>query len=184
MYKKYKTGLLIFSKIIGILPKKLLLFFWDISSVFSGSINIALRYCLIKSLANSCGENVYIGKFVTIKNFEHLNLGDNISIHDFSYIEAKGGLTINNNVSIAHNASILTSSHNWNDITLPIKYNEVTFNPVLINEDVWIGCGVRVLNGTTIGSRSIIAAGSIVNKDVDANTIVAGVPIKKIKEID
>ncbi|WP_223634657.1 acyltransferase [Planococcus sp. 4-30] len=183
MFKKYRKVILLFSYIFKPLPNFFLKILWDSSGNYSGNLSVALRYCVLKNLAKECGGNVYIGKYVTIKNFEKLIIGENVSIHDFSYIEAKGGLTIGDNVSIAHNSSILTSSHTWDNTGLPIKYNVVTSSPVIIHEDVWIGCGVRILNGVTINSRSVVAAGSIVNKNIEANSLVAGVPIKKIKDI-
>lgn len=183
MFKKYRKIVLMFSYVFKPLPKFFLRILWDLSGNHSGKLSVALRYCILKNLAKECGDNVYIGKYVIIKNFEKLVIGENVSIHDFSYIEAKGGLTIGDNVSIAHNSSVLTTSHTWDNLKIPIKYNKVTSSPVRIHEDVWIGCGVRILNGVTINRRSVVAAGSIVNKSIEENSLVAGVPIKKIKDI-
>lgn len=66
---------------------------------------------------------------------------------------------------------------------VPIKYNKLKYRKVEISDDVWIGCGCRVLSGVVIGKRSIVAAGSVVNKIVNSNIIVGGVPAKEIKEI-
>ena len=52
-----------------------------------------------------------------------------------------------------------------------------------MEDDVWIACGVRILAGVKVGKRSIIAAGAVVNKGVDSNSIVAGVPAVAIKTI-
>ncbi|MDT0556642.1 acyltransferase [Patiriisocius hiemis] len=134
-------------------------------------------------MVKSCGDNIRIGSNVRILGWEHLDVEYNISIHDNCYIDATGGLTLENNVSIAHSSSILTTNHGWSDTTLPIKYNPIKKSPVHIKSDVWVGCGCRILNGVTIYSRAVVAAGAVVNKDVEENSVYGGVPAKKIKDI-
>ena len=55
---------------------------------------------------------------------------------------------------------------------------------VLIRRNAWIGANSTILPGVTVGENAIVAAGSVVTKDVEANTIAGGVPAKKIKDID
>lgn len=55
---------------------------------------------------------------------------------------------------------------------------------VKIKDDVWIGAGVIILSGITIGECSVIGAGAVVTKDVEPYTVVAGVPARKIKDIE
>lgn len=110
-------------------------------------------------------------------------MGNNVSIHDFCYIDAVGGITVGDNVSIAHGSSLISFNHGWNDASLPIKYNPVTQAPIVIEDDVRVGCGVRIMPGVVLGSRSVIAAGSVVVKDVPPNTLVGGIPAKVIKNI-
>ncbi len=69
-------------------------------------------------------------------------------------------------ISIAHSSSILSSSHTWNDLTKPIKYNPITKGSVTINNNARISCGVRILNNVHIGSHTIITARSAVNENV------------------
>lgn len=182
-FKKYKNALNIISKVFAISPLSIRYFLWDCSSISSSKLAVGLRYSLLKSMSDNVGDNVYIGKYVTIKNFHNIQIGNNVSIHDCCYIDGAGELTIGNNVSIAHHCSILTVNHQWNDSEKPIKYNSEVFKPVVIHDDTWLGCGVRVLAGVTIASRSILAAGSIVNKNVEPNSIYGGVPAKLIKNL-
>ena len=144
---------------------------------------LLLRYFYVKNETDSCGSNIYIGKYVTLKNLKNLKLGSNISIHAYSYIDAYGDITIQDNVSVANHTSIISFNHTWSDKKQPIKYNPVEKAPIFIYENVWIGNGCRLLPGIIVGSKSIIAAGAVVSKNVESNTIVAGIPAKKIKEI-
>lgn len=149
-----------------------------------GRKGIFLRYILFSSLVSRCGRNVMIGEGVYFRNLQLLRCGDNVSINEMCFIDASGGLEIGSNVSIAHGCSILTSNHTYMDPNQPIKYNPITFAPVVIDEDVWIGCGCRILAGVTLHKRCIVAAGAVVNKDVNSGTIVGGVPAHTIKQID
>jgi acetyltransferase-like isoleucine patch superfamily enzyme len=150
----------------------------------SGKLGLLIRYILIRNLARECGDNVSIHPNVYLFNVEHISFGDNVSVHPLCYIEGVGELSIGDNVSIAHNSSIMTTNHGWSDTSKPIKYNEQTNSKVIINSDVWVGCGCRILSGVEVGSRSIIAAGAVVVKNIEPNSIVGGIPAKVIKKID
>lgn len=149
----------------------------------NGKIGLLLRYVFLKNTANYVGINVSIQPGVYLLNVKKLNIGNNVSIHPMCYLDAGGGIEILNDVSIAHNCSILSTNHDWSDKTIPIKYNAVTSGKVVINEDVWIGCGVRVLAGVTISSRSVIAAGAVVNRNLGPNIVAGGVPARLIKNM-
>lgn len=183
LYSRYSNALANCAKIIGILPRgirnSMLRFFRNTG----GKIGIAIRYILIKTLAKNCGKNVSIKQYVFLENIYNISFGDNVSIHPFCYLEGAGGIDIGNDVSLAHNTSILSVNHTWKNHEIPIKYNPIEHTPVKICDDVWVGCGCRLMAGITINSRAIIAAGAVVTKDVDANTIVGGVPAKRIKDI-
>lgn len=169
--------------ILRILPLKTRYLLYEINTSTNLKFQILIRYLVVKSILKKSGKKLYIGKNITLKNIEGCSFGDNVSIHDLSYIDGYGGINIGNNVSIAHSSSILSSSHSWNDKTKPIKYNPIISGGVTICDDVWIGCGVRILLNVNIGSHTIIGAGSVVNKNIENNWVVAGVPVKYIKKI-
>ncbi len=145
---------------------------------------MGVRYICIRRLAASCGSNVAIFPHVTLKRIEKLHIGNNVSIHTMCYVDAMGGIEIGDNVSIAHQSSLVSFDHTFSDPSTPIKYNRVEKGKFVIEDDVWIGCGCRIQQGVTIHSRSIIAAGAVVTKDVDAHSLYGGVPAKKIKNIN
>lgn len=182
-FKKYSTIINISVSIFRLVPKFIKIFIWDSIKLFSQLPFIGLRFIILKSLCKSCGDNIRIGANVTILNWDKISLGSNVSVHDNCYIDGAGGLYIEENVSIAHNSSILSTNHSWDDSTVPIKYNPVIFGKVIIKNDVWVGCGCRILSNVEIGSRSIIAAGAVVTTNVKPNTIYGGIPAKFIKDI-
>ncbi|HDX9587164.1 TPA: acyltransferase [Bacillus pseudomycoides] len=140
-----------------------------------------LNYLCVKRLAKSCGENVAIFSNVYLLNIENLEIGNNVSIHPMCYIDAVGGIEIKDDVSIAHSTSILSSEHIYDDISINIKDQGLKFRRTIIESNVWIGAGARILSGTRIGCGSIIAAGAVVKKEVEKNVIVGGIPAKSLK---
>lgn len=144
---------------------------------------LLLRYIYLKKNTQFCGDNIFIGKYVTLKNINNLIIGSNVSIQAYSYIDAFGGIKIGDDVSIANHTSLISFDHSWDSKEVPIKYNFIKNGEINIENDVWIGSGCRILSNVTIQNRSVIAAGAVVNKNVLSNSIFAGVPAKKIKEI-
>ena len=147
-----------------------------------GYKGLVIRYALLKSLAKSCGDNVSIHPDVYLFSVSNLNLGDNVSIHPMCYIDASGEIDIGSDVSIAHAVTILSTSHTFAEHDVPIKDQTVEMKKTVIDNNVWIGAKATVLCGNMVSSGSVIAAGAVVTHDVPANTVVAGVPARVIKE--
>jgi len=93
-----------------------------------------------------------------------------------------GNVKIGDRASLGPRVLIVTDS-SPNNSKLIKKFPLVSDN-VIIENDVWIGANVVILPGVTIGECSVIAAGSVINKDIPPFTIAAGVPAKVIKQID
>ncbi|WEM41555.1 acyltransferase [Photobacterium sp. DA100] len=182
LFKRLKFVFNVLDKLIGLLPFFIRSAMFSLFSGFPGKLGVAIRYVLLRSLARSCGENVYVGRWCTIKNFECLNIGSNVSLHEYCYIDAKGELNIGDNVSIAHGCSILTFEHTFDDANLPIKYQELKLAAVSISDDVWLGCGVRVLAGSVIEARTVIGANSVVRNTLESGVYV-GSPARKVRPL-
>jgi acetyltransferase-like isoleucine patch superfamily enzyme len=99
-----------------------------------------------------------------------------------SYIDAFGGISIGNDVSIAHGVTILSSNHNYQSQLLPIKDQGMEMRYTKIEDDVWIGAKATVLGGVTICKGTIVAAGAVVTKTFKPNQIIAGIPANVIGE--
>ena len=76
--------------------------------------------------------------------------------------------------------SLITENHPVD----PANRKSLDLAKIVIKKNAWIGAGAIILPGVTVGENAIVAAGAVVNKDVADNTIVAGVPAKKIKNIN
>ena len=85
------------------------------------------------------------------------------------------------NVFVAPNCCFTTAGHPL-DVEQRNKGLEYA-RPIKVGDNVWIGAGVTVLPGVTIGDNVTIGAGSVVNRDIPANTVAAGVPCRVIKEL-
>lgn len=172
------------AQVAGLLPLAVRQFLWNLTNPFGGKVACSVRYVILRSACKNVGNNVYIGENVKILNYHNLAIGENVSIHANCYIDAAGGCQIGKDVSIAHGSSIITFDHTWGNPDLPIKYNPPRLAPVAIENDCWIGCGVRILAGVHVGRRSIIAAGAVVTSDVSPGLIVGGVPARTIRPIN
>jgi acetyltransferase-like isoleucine patch superfamily enzyme len=112
-------------------------------------------------------------------------IGDRCSINPYSVIYGHGkGVIIGNDVLIAGHTLIIPSNHNFANVKLNINIQGEESKGIVIKNNVWIGAGCQILDGVTIFEGAVIAAGSVVNKDVPANAIFAGVPAKLLRYRD
>jgi acetyltransferase-like isoleucine patch superfamily enzyme len=124
------------------------------------------------------GCNVCIGRNVKlVAQSGVIKIGDNAFIGDGSIIVAKKDITIGNDALIAEYVVIRDQDHG---LTIrPIRKAGFKVLPVIIENNVWVGAKSTILKGVNIGSDSVFAAHALVNRDVGARSIVAGVPAKK-----
>ena len=109
---------------------------------------------------------------------EPVKIGKNVMILYNCLMMSRGGITIEDDVMIAANVSLITNNHDVYD--RPV----LLCKPVHIKQGAWIGANATILPGVTVGKYAVVAAGSIVTKDVPDYTVVAGNPAKVIKELD
>ena len=109
-----------------------------------------------------------------------IRVGRNVFVNQNCTFYDLGGLDIADDVMIGPNVSIITSSH-------PVEPSQrratVIARPIVIERNVWIAAGATIIGGVTVGENSVVAAGSVVTKDVPPNTIVGGNPAKVIRSI-
>lgn len=110
----------------------------------------------------------------------NIHIGNNVFINSGCTFQDHGGIFIKDNVLIGNNVILTTLNHDIN----PYSRGNINVKSIIINSNVWIGSGAIILPGVEIGEGAIISAGSVVNKDIQPNVIVGGVPAKIIKHID
>ena len=114
-----------------------------------------------------------------IRDMTKILMGDGNIIGDRAVLDGRRGLVIGSNVCLASNVSIWTLQHDH-------RSHDFSCRPeggrVEIGDRAWIGCNVVILPGVTIGEGAVCCAGSVVTKDVEPFTVVAGVPAVKVND--
>ena len=126
------------------------------------------------------GRGSYIHPNVVIHGADNVEIGAFVSIGEFSYIWGNGGVFVGDNTLIAAGCQITTLSHDENAL---IYRDSIKSARVILGNNVWLGFGVRVMPGVSIGDNSIIGAGSVVTKDVPANVVAMGSPAKAVRAL-
>jgi acetyltransferase-like isoleucine patch superfamily enzyme len=107
-------------------------------------------------------------------------MGDDSSIGCYAVIGAGGGIAIGNHVRIGQAVNMHSESHVIADAARLIDDQGVTYQGIVIEDDVWIGSKATLLDGVTIGQGAVVGAGAVVTRSVAPYTIVAGVPARAI----
>lgn len=114
----------------------------------------------------------------------NLTLGDDVDLAKGVLLTTDGGVAIGDRVLIGYRTQILSGNHRVPPIPARIFDAGHLKGPVSIGNDVWIGANCVIVAGVTIGEGAVVAAGSVVTKNVDPYTFVGGVPAKFIKARD
>ena len=121
---------------------------------------------LIPPFYTAGGDEIRVGR--------HVFINQNCTFYDL------GGLDIADDVMIGPNVSIITMGHPVE----PSQRRAATIGrPIVVEKGVWIAAGAIIIGGVTVGEHSVVAAGSVVTKDVPANSLVGGNPARVIRSI-
>ena len=127
------------------------------------------------------GAHSIIEDFSTINNgLGHVKIGKHVTIGLSNVVI--GPVTIGDHVILAQNIVISGLNHSYHDIEIPIHMQKCSTAEILIEDECWIGANSVITAGVSIGKHAVVAAGSIVTKDVPAYSLVAGNPAKMIKK--
>ena len=135
---------------------------------------------LLSQITNSViDESVAVFTPLYINYGKHTKIGKNVFINFNCTFLDLGSITIEDNVLIGPNVSILSEGHPIS----PEDRHSLIPKSIHIKKNAWIGAGATILQGVTIGENAIVAAGAVVSKNVPDNVIVGGIPAKIIKTI-
>jgi acetyltransferase-like isoleucine patch superfamily enzyme len=151
------------------------------------------RYKLLKRLFGSIGSNVSVGNPFICDYGRNIYVGSNVSINmNCTFVDCNT-ITIGDNVLIASNVQIYTAAH-------PVELGERltpgwqpdstayfcrTFaRPVTISNGCWIGGGVIIVPGVTVGENAVVGAGSVVTKSIPPNSLAVGNPCRVIRKLN
>ncbi|MCM1437888.1 MAG: acyltransferase [Roseburia sp.] len=152
-----------------------------VNSLPSAGIGPKKRKIFYMFTLPECGNIQFLHPGVTINFPENVTIGDNIIINRNVLITARSKISLGNNVLIGSNVVINDSNHVFKDREAPITKQGHVADPIVIEDDVWLASNSVILRGVHIGKGAVVAAGSVVTKDVEPYTVVAGIPARKIK---
>ena len=128
-------------------------------------------------------DNTIVRKWVCLRPYGgKIKIGKNCTINSFCHISGNGEVEIGDNVLIATQCVIISANHNFDKNDIPIAQQGETRKKIIIEDDCWLGAGVKVLAGVTIHRGSGIGAGSVVTHDIPENSVAVGVPAKVIRK--
>ncbi|SUS08809.1 Hexapeptide repeat of succinyl-transferase [uncultured Defluviicoccus sp.] len=144
-------------------------------------VAIFLKASLLRAMGARVGRGVVIYPGVWITPGRNLILDDEVDLAKDVIITTTGGVTIGKRTLVGYRTQILSANHEIPPPGLPISASGHVLGSVKIGADVWIGANCVITPGVRIGDGAVIAAGSVVTKDIGPNAIVGGVPAKLIR---
>ena len=179
---------------------------------FLGIINLLLCFIITKIISRKArlfrmpveirgrkyidfGSGLTLGRCCKIEAYPYINkgiiikFGKNVGINDFLHLTGINSITIGDNVLMAGKIYISDSNHGSygcndedSDPEMIVGQRPLSSHPIIIEDNVWLGEGVSVLSGVSIGRCSIIGAHAVVTSDIPPYTIAVGIPAKPIKK--
>jgi acetyltransferase-like isoleucine patch superfamily enzyme len=133
----------------------------------------------------SADTDIYVHPFDRDSRELIIQIGNNVHIGRNNIIGARRSVILEDHVLLGPHVMIGDHSHRYEDIEIPIKFQETTeAGPVRIERDSWIGANVFILPRVTIGRHAVVGANSVVNRDVPPHSVAVGVPARVIKKYD
>ena len=150
------------------------------SYLVGGAIWRYLRLGTCRQLFRKCGENVNIVRGAYFGSGEQLSVGNNSGLGTNCWIGR--GSSIGANVMMGADVIVFTRNHETSRTDIPmLEQGYADYQPVVIEDDVWIGARVIILPGVHIGKGAVIGAGSVVPRDVPDYAVVAGNPARIVR---
>lgn len=151
---------------------------------FGSHLQVAPRASFITQPGDriSIGDRCRIGQGAIIATQGGwVEIGDQCTIQPYAILYGHGGLRIGDYVRIAAHTVLIPADHRFEDLDRPIAEQGETRQGIVVEDDVWIGANVTILDGCTVGSGAVIAAGAVVTRSVPPRAVVAGCPARVMR---
>lgn len=154
------------------------------------NITIGIKSLIAEHATLTCrGPYIKIGDEVKINSYciietgggGQIEIGSNTAINSFCTIYGQGGLSIGRNVRIGPRVGIFPSNKHFEDTSQPIAKQGIERLGITIEDDVWLGANVQVMDGISIGRGSVIGAGSVVTKSIPPFALAFGTPARVVR---
>lgn len=129
----------------------------------------------------SAGRHLNVERNAYFGGGRKVSIGHNSGLGLSTWLSARGGITIGDNVMMGPEVMIFTTNHRIDDLNRPMNQQGLRDEAVVIGDDVWIGARAILLPGVHIGSGAVVAAGAVVTRDVPPGAIVGGNPARIIR---
>jgi acetyltransferase-like isoleucine patch superfamily enzyme len=155
-------------------------FLWDALDKLPMSVAvdfaIPFRHIIAERLFKKCGDNLIAEENVRFNFGQNLEVGNDVLMNRDVHLDAKGGIVLGDFVILTEGVEIYTHTHSESE------HSKRSYGRVVIKDFAKIYAHAMILPGVTVGEQAIVAAKSLVSKDVETNMVVAGIPAKVIRE--
>jgi acetyltransferase-like isoleucine patch superfamily enzyme len=136
-----------------------------------------LRARCLRAMGADIGPHTYLFAGTEVIRPDYLSIAGNCHVGRYCQLDARGGIRLGKNVVIASHTLLVTAYHGIDDPTFDGR-----FGPITVGDRAWLASRVTVTKGVDIGEGAVVAAGSVVVRDVEPWAVVAGVPAKQVGE--
>lgn len=172
-------------KVLSLMTEVLFAFFSlsFIKALFSSFLYYLHEHVIWRRKIHSSSGNYRIHSRASIRNAQNIFLGDNVRITMDCCIwaEKNSKIVFGDNVLVGPGVKMFCGNHGTALNGIPITFQARNESDIIVGNDVWIGANSILVSGVKINDGAIVAAGSVVTKDVPKNTIVGGIPARIIK---
>jgi acetyltransferase-like isoleucine patch superfamily enzyme len=110
-----------------------------------------------------------------------IRVGNHVGVNPYYVLFGHGGLHIGDHVMIATGCVLIPANHRSDRRDLPMQYQGLSCQGIRIEDDVWLGARLVVLDGVTIGRSTVTGAGAVVARDIPSGAIAVGVPARAVR---
>lgn len=149
-------------------------------------ISNTLRMFMLRLLGVRYGDNSKIFGGCDVLGGQ-ITLGNGVTINRCCYFDLTGSVVMEDQVGVGHGVTFITAHHEMGPVQNRAGHNlqgYISSRDIVVKEGAWIAANATIMPGVIIGKGAVVAACALVTKDVEDNTVVAGVPAKIIKKLD